>query len=191
MEHNNSDTSDSESGSNKKLVRILIIVGIGIPVLVELLTLFNLVNVQLFEDDSELDRKKESIVEVRKLTEGDTLFADYASPVAVESMRIKVSAQEWKFELIFTHLNPREVEKFGLRIDSLKLNSGQILRTINDSEQKTESNVSRTRAEWKLPSGDIPQMLFLSSLQAISEDSTETIHTEVPIGNIPVRYSRD
>lgn len=190
MEENNSTTSDSGKWSNKKLVRILIIVGIGIPVLVELLTLFNLINVQIFEGEQELEQKEESVVEVRKLAEGDTLFTDYASPVIVESMKVKVSARDWRFELIFAY--PGGVEKFNpkVRVDSMRLNSGRILQASDSYERQTSGEVPRIRAEWELPSGDIPQMLFIRSVQAVSEDSNQTVYKEIPIGNIPVRYSR-
>ena len=48
--------SKEKSGeSSKRLVKILVILGIGIPVLVELMTLFNLINVQIFEADQQVE----------------------------------------------------------------------------------------------------------------------------------------
>ncbi|HKL18000.1 MAG TPA: hypothetical protein VJ905_03495, partial [Halalkalibaculum sp.] len=51
MEDGSPENKKANKKSTKRLVRILVVVGIGIPVLVELLTLFNLVNVQLFTDE--------------------------------------------------------------------------------------------------------------------------------------------
>lgn len=190
MEEQNADRSKSEGSSNKRLVRILVIVGIGIPVLVELLTLFNLINVQLFEDEKQDVRERESDVAVQELTEGDTLFADYAYPVVVDSMRMKVSARQWRFKLVFRLADTLSQHKPDIRIDSLQLNSGKILQGKDSYSWNTEGHAPLMVARWSVPSGDIPKWLFISSMQAVAEDSMRHITKEEKLGNIPVRYSR-
>ncbi|SHG19522.1 hypothetical protein SAMN05443144_12121 [Fodinibius roseus] len=188
--HSNSD-SDSRN-SSKRLVKILVIVGIGIPVLVELMTLFNLINVQIF-DDEEVQEQPEPVAEVRQVTEGDTLFRDYRFPVTIELLRINVSAQEWRFELGLSVPDSVDREPLEIELDSMQLNSGKILaagrnRSWNIQEGHTPP---RIQAEWELPNGDIPGTLYISSFQQMQNDTASRVQQEVPLGNIPVRYNRE
>ncbi|MDZ7681271.1 MAG: hypothetical protein U5J63_06020 [Fodinibius sp.] len=93
------DSPDSSKVTNKKLVRILVIVGIGIPVLVELLTLFNLVNVQLFSKEEKVHQQEAQPVKVVQVQEGDTLLTDTEFPVVISQMQVRVSARQWQFHL--------------------------------------------------------------------------------------------
>jgi len=180
-----SDTPNSEEGSKKTLIRVLIIVGIGIPVLVELLTLFNLVNVQLFNDETDQMQKKGQPVQTVEFAEGDTLFTDSNFPVVISAIQINVSAQEWVFEL---QLLPSDttIQKTPLvKVDSLKLKNSNLLR----SSQEWSASQSKSM-RWPLPNGQIPIRLYMSARESITGDSARHIHQEVPLGNIPVRYTR-
>lgn len=189
MTENNSN-SDSPN-STKRLVKILVIVGIGIPVLVELMTLFNLINVQIFEDE-EVRERSAPAAEVRQITEGDTLFRDYRSPVAIELMRINVSAQQWRFELELTTPDSVSQEHLRIEMDSMQLNSGRMLAAGGSSvwQLQEERSPPRLHAEWELPNGDIPRTLYISSIQQMPGDSARRVQQQVPLGNIPVRYNR-
>lgn len=178
-----------EKDSKKTLVRILIAVGIGIPVLVELLTLFNLINVQLFKD-KEVTRQQAEPVEVQEYMIGDTLFADEAPPIAIDDMLIKVSAQSWRFELTLAHSGSTAVAGSSVAVDSLKLKSGEILSDSRNWEVDKNSQSQKT-FEWLLPSGDVPSVLFMSTRQSFSKDSTANLRRDFQLGNIPVRYSQD
>ncbi len=190
MQANNSDKEDSDRKSRKKLVRILIIVGIGIPVLVELMTLFNLINVQIFENDEEPNRQFQPDTEVQKFVEGDTLFADQPRPLVVDMIRAKVSAQEWRFALQLTNPDTSQSNQ-DVRIDSLELQSGKVLDMQKTYDWSTDEKVRSILDEWELPSGDIPVILYISSEQPVSGDSIQFIQQKVRLGNIPVRYTRD
>lgn len=178
-----------EEDSKKTLVRILIIVGIGIPVLVELLTLFNLINVQLFEEEK-VPEQQARPAEVEEFMVGDTLFADAATPIAISEILIKVSAQSWRFELTLAQSGSTAVVGNLVAIDSLKLKSGEVLSDTQKWEVNKSSRLQKT-FEWLLPSGDIPTVLYMSSRQSFSKDSVANLRLDVQLGNIPVRYSQD
>lgn len=191
MQADNPDKEESDRKSRKKLVRILIIVGIGIPVLIELMTLFNLINVQIFENDEEPNRQSWTAdTEVQKFVEGDTLFADQSRPLVIDMIKARVSAQEWRFALQLTNPDTSQLNP-EVRIDSLELQSGKILDIQKKYDWNADGKVSSFMDEWKLPSGDIPVILYISSEQPVSGDSIQFVQQEVRLGNIPVRYSRD
>jgi hypothetical protein len=192
MTESNPHKEDASGNSTKRLVRILVIIGIGIPVLVELMTLFNLINVQIFEDEQEVNRQEESVIEVRAIEEGDTLFADYSNALAINLLRIKVSAQEWRFALGLSSVDSLDQRQLQVKIDSLRLQSGKILSGTDDNPWEIEDTVPiEMSAEWELPNGDIPEILYISSFQYIESDSTKRIQQEIPLGKIPVRYNQE
>jgi len=181
----NSDTSNSEEGSKKTLIRTLIIVGIGIPVLVELLTLFNLINVQLFNDETDQMQKKGQPEQAVEFTEGDTLFADSDYPVVISAIQINVSAREWVFELQLLPSDTTVQATHLVKVDSLELKNSNLLHS---SQEWSASQPKSMR--WPLPNGQIPVKLYMNARESITEDSVRYIYQEVPLGNIPVRYSR-
>lgn len=192
MTESNSHKEDASGNSTKRLVKILVIIGIGIPVLVELMTLFNLINVQIFEDEQEVNRQEESVIKVRAIEEGDTLFTDFSNALTINLLRIKVSAQEWRFALGLNSVDSLDQQQLQVKVDSLRLHSGKILSGIGENPWKIEDAVpARMSAEWELPNGDIPEVLYVSSLQYVESDSAKRIQQEIPLGKIPVRYNQE
>ncbi len=192
MTESNSPKEDDSGNSTKRLVKILVIIGIGIPVLVELMTLFNLINVQIFEDEKEVSQQGDDVVEIQEIEEGDTLFADYSNALTINQLRIKVSAQKWRFALGLNPVDSLDQQQLQVEVDSLRLQSGKILPGTGDNPWETEDTVpGEMSAEWELPNGDIPEMLYISSFQYIESDSTKRIQQEVPLGKIPVRYTQE
>lgn len=191
MADDNFGSDQSSNKSTNRLVKILIAVGIGIPVIIELMTVFNLINVQIFGngDDEEI-QQKQSVVEVQRFTEGDTLFADYTSPVFIDEMRVKVSAQQWRFALRLVRLDTLDAEQ-QVKIDSLQLQSGQTMDVQKTYQWQIADSESYLSDEWMLPNGDIPVIMYISSDQPFSDDSTEQIQQEVKLDNLPVRYNVD
>lgn len=191
MTENNSSSDGESSNSTKLLVKILVIVGIGIPVLVELMTLFNLFNVQLFDDEQEENEQPETVVEVRQITEGDTLYRDYRFPLTVDLLRINVSAQQWRFELGLAFSDSVSQDQLQIEVDSMRLNSGSILSAEEKkSWEIPEPPARRVQAEWVLPNGDIPRVMYISSSQQRQGNPARRVQQEVPLGKIPVRYTR-
>lgn len=190
MATDQSDSHQSSEESSNRLLKILIAVGIGIPVLIELLTLFNLINVQIFgNSDEEVDHKEEPIAEVQRFGEGDTLFADFTSPVLLDQMRARVSAQQWRFSLRLINLDSSHTAQ-TIKIDSMELQSGQLLDVQKKYEWDTTDGKPHIEDEWVIPAGDIPITMYISSIQ-LSRDTTAYIQQEVKFDNIPVRYNVD
>jgi len=192
MEDGSPENKNANKKSTKRLVRILVIVGIGIPVLVELLTLFNLVNVQLFTDEKKQAQQPGEIEEVQSYVQGDTLFTEFAQPIIIHSMKIKVSTRQWRYELRMVPADTALQKENIIMLDSLSLESGKVLNSEQAlSLQDNGDGKSGYHKEWELPSGDIPNILYVSSVQPFGPDSTGIIQKEVRLGNIPIRYEQE
>lgn len=202
MGESNSENKNKDSGtsSTKRLVRILVIVGIGIPVLVELLTLFNLVNVQLLNGEEEAPiTSSDQETEMRSFTEGDTLYSDSEIPVLIRELKVKVSARQWRLNM---HLAPADTPgtyrlKNGnefLSLDSLQLKSGMVLGGEQlagfETLERDDGAAFDYKIDMKLPSGDIPRVLYLTSFQPANADTLKEISRKVRLGNIPIRYEQ-
>jgi hypothetical protein len=184
-------TEEQSNGSTKRLVKILVIVGIGIPVLVELMTLFNLVNVQIFEGENEVDSQEFEIEDVRGFNEGDTLFSNQAA-IVIDELLVKVDAQEWKFVLGLSSTDSISQDKLKIGVDSLSLQSKKNLLANDSNSWKVKQSVpAQVYGEWLLPNGDIPTMLFISIYQQTGEDSLKKVTQQVPLDKIPVRYNQN
>ena len=184
-------TEEQSNSSTKRLVKILVIVGIGVPILVELMTLFNLINVQIFEDEKDANSQGFDVEDVRGFSEGDTLFFDQASSLVFDELRIKVSAQEWRFVLGITSSDSISQDILKIGIDSLRLQSGKILSGIDSNRWEVKRLVpAQVYGEWVLPNGDIPEKLFIKMEQKNEENSTKKVTKEVLLDKVPVRYNQ-
>jgi len=181
--------NQESAGSNKKLVRWLIILGIGIPVILELLTMFNLVKVQLWEEDKAPVREIPESEITQGLEAGDTLYTVRQSVITIDDMRMDVDPQTWRFEVKLVFYDDSQLQTV-VSVDSLLLNSGTVIPGGGQLKWETEDEDEKMEAEfeWEVPSGDIPQLLYLTLKEGFGPDSAKRINREVRLGRIPVRY---
>lgn len=185
-------SEETSNSSTKRLVKILVIVGIGIPVLVELMTLFNLIDTQMFGGDEKEIQNQEQTTEVRGISQGDSLFKEHPALVVIDTLRVDVSARDWRFKLGLRAIDSIDQNTLQLQIDSLELQSDKILSAEDVSFWEIVDEVpAAVYGSWELPNGDIPTTLHISSVQAVSSDSSASIQQEVPLDKIPVRYNQD
>ncbi|SMO88982.1 hypothetical protein [Fodinibius sediminis] len=191
MEANTSNHDNGSSSSTKRLVKILVIIGIGIPVLVELLTLFNLVNVQMFEDEENARQPaSEAVADVSAVAEGDTLFSDQLYPVRIKEMRVSVSAQQWRFELGLEAMDDVTADQLEIEMDSIRLDSDRVLMGQQVAWTEVQRRPVSVRGEWTLQNGDIPAALYIGLRYFAGTDSSRHLQREIPLSTIPVRYTR-
>lgn len=190
-----SPPNKESAGIKKKWLRILIIVAIGIPVLLELSTLFNLVKVQFWGKEEPENGRVQTENGVREVTAGDTLSIDREFMLIFQEMRIGVSPGRWEYKLELETTGETD-EPFRIFIDSLELNSGvTISGKVASEEWVTETedkwgNIEMGQA-WEIPDGDIPRTLFMRLEKRVAADSVARIRKRVPLGPIPVRYQSD
>jgi len=185
-------TEENSGNSTKRLVKILVMVGIGIPVLVELMTLFNLLNVQIFGDEKDSNSFDTNITEVRGVGEGDTLFAEQGSKLTIDQLRVEVSTQQWRFTISMTAVDSISQDELQISVDSLNLQSNKtLLGSESRSWEVRQTAPAKVHGEWILPNGDIPTKLYVSIYHQAGEDSTYQLNQEVPLNKVPVRYSKD
>lgn len=180
---------ESEGVSTKTVVRIMIALAIGIPVVLELFTLFNLVNVRLFGGEEESSPQVEQLAPVQEFAKGDTLFATSPASFVIDEMRIYVRPQHWRFELMLAQADSIQQEDMAITIDSLNLSNGTKIRSPHKLQFEDSSH--RWETSWRLPSEHKPTRLFISSMQAISKDSTQRVGQGIRVGQLSIRYDNE
>jgi len=185
--------NEASSGSQKYLVRILLLVAIGVPVILEFLTFFNLIKFRLWDgekrDQQEQVQKTEH--KVREFSVGDTLFAESSVLITLQDMHIYVSPKTWKFEMKLRVMGASQDFKFS--IDSLGLENGERVpvEELSEHETEEESGTQEIEGEWTIPNREVPNELFITIHKRASADSVAKIHKRVPISKPVVRYHHD
>lgn len=164
---------------NKRWLRIIIILAIGIPVILELNTLVNLVKVQFWGKDDETVKETRSPVQEQGFSAGDTLDIDQDLQIVIQRMKINVSPQQWEFNLGLNTVK-QPTYAFDFRIDSLELDSGK----------KLPGRDRYASASWEIPNGDLPVRLYFNLNKYVGTDSVSSISRAIYIEKIPVRYDQ-
>jgi|GEM_PF-3059799 len=196
--------NEDSSGSKKYWLRAVIIIAFGVPVLLEVLTFFNLIKFRLFDDGSsqEPSSRETTVTEVQKYAPGDTLFTDARQIIIIQEMHIYVNPEAWNFELsLKTSASGNAVPgAFRLSIDSLRLDNNSIIRKSalwereqveeqkEEESEESEYEENEWETEWSIPNGRLPQQLFVTWQRKVDQDSIALIHKGFVLKKPPIRY---
>lgn len=185
--------------SDKYLIRILLIVAIGIPVLLESMTFFNLIKFRLWDHSKSSKQKSQKVSQVEGFSAGDTLLTDHPLIVTLNDSRINVGPNQWIFEMeMRAYGNPSY--EYHINIDSLGLSKGIIIpgtqnadwetETENENEgnEGTDEEYLKMEGKWRIPNGEIPQKLFITLQKVFTADSVVQLHKTLPLKKPPIRY---
>lgn len=184
--------SKDSSRSPNYLVRILLIVAIGIPVLIEFLTFFNLIKFRLWDEGgARQEQVQQTEQHSRRFSIGDTLIAESSVVLTLQDLRINVSPETWKLEMKLRAMQNSAELKF--RLDSLRLENGMMVRVSETSENESEdeSGYQEIEGEWTIPNKEVPDELFITISRKVTADSMAEIHKRIPITKPIVRYNNE
>lgn len=167
--------------SNKTFVRVLVIVAIGIPVLIELATLTRLVGSHM---DGGPPSPADSL-EAETVQYGEDLLP--ATPQSEELGRTLVTAgrSSWTFELTLEVENG-SAHPYRLTLTDLVATDGSLVRT---SETRTwdPGEASAFETSWTIPADEAPQYLVLTASRNLETDSVRTATRRIAFGKVPVQ----
>ncbi len=186
MNDNTENSGNVEKKSSRKnLLRILVILGIGIPLLLELFTLFKLFTGE--EKHGEIKITED----VKMVTAGDQVIPVTPPVIVLEYARILASPEEFIFE-IELELEDIPGKRFVLELEDLKLKSGQTIKTTKRKTWRVSDN-SKNEGEfetnWSIPPGDTPEGLKLKTVIYTDKDEKKEMEHNVIFGKIPVMYN--
>ncbi|MDX1637729.1 MAG: hypothetical protein R3281_07155 [Balneolaceae bacterium] len=192
------DDSPAENSSNKsskKWVRILIIVAIGIPVLIELNTLVNLVKVHLLGEEPQAAGHTEQVESnrIREYVAGDTLFAHQDYALLLGEAQVDVRPGHWDFRMNLQAAPP--ATGYRADLDSIVLRSDRVIYPGDQAgwDRDNKGGTSTLQGTWQVENGDIPDRMYLSIYPTgdSGSDTTRVERLDIPFGPIPIRYRQE
>lgn len=176
-------TSPNTVTSNR-LVMVFILIGLGIPILIEAVTLVRMIGGHLSgEDDGRFGAADSADVVV--VDEGDELLPATAptETIARASVRAQLNAWYFVFEVDVHNAADRTYE---LTLDELETRRGQMLREAH-IHRAAPGDSTRIRVEWTMPEGDRPVSMQVSGRLIDEDGMVEEASHRVHFDRVPVR----
>lgn len=174
--------------SSKWLVRTFIILGIGIPVVVELTTLMGLVGNTISNQATTEENKATEKSE--RIEPGSELLTETSQTELFKSAHVWVGQNSWEFSMTISISGLRNIRSMSFVLDSLETRNGNM---VNESftYDKNISHADSTylfTANWNIPQGDQPKSVHLEATYKSPGDSvSESINKRLVFNKIPVQ----
>ena len=173
--------------SSKRIVRILVIVGIGIPVMIELVTLFGLVTDSM--DDKKAGTAHRQSMEELRVKPGDEFLPATPAKEIIHSAKVSAQKRKWIFDLEL-QISGQTDGSYQLKLDSLRTRNGTLIPSTFKWEASTATDPI-FKTQWKLPPGEQPDALILSAMFSDTTGQVQNISRKVIFDKVPVRGSTD
>lgn len=166
----------------RTLVRILVGLGIGIPILVEAITFLGLVEHQLAGEDGTPGRPTQ---EVRQVGVGDELLPATAPAEILEEAVVDASADRWLFRLVVAVENTG-ADPYELRLENTTTSAGTVVTGGGSSGEIAPGDSTSVTGSWVLPQGETPNSVDVTGVVdpgGAAEATTERVR----LAKVPVR----
>lgn len=173
----------------RNFIRLLIGLGIGIPILIEAATFFGLIERHLFTGGNSSDESPSSTTPTPEpVGIGEELLPKTPLNEILRSASLEAQQGEWKLTLGVEVENPTETE-YEFRL-------GQVTLTNNDQIQgggttgRIPSFETRSMlGQWTLPEGSTPDQVDATEIAFASDGTTRETTATIPLSKIPVSSS--
>lgn len=168
----------------RTLIRLLVGLAIGIPVLVELLTFLGLIESRLFDDDDDDGTPTDG---PRRIGVGDELLPETIQTETVTDSAIRGAGSPWVFVLSVSVENAG-TDPYELRLQTLTLGDGSTVAGGATSGRVAPGESGEVTGAWEIPEGSSPEELEVAAIEYVDEEPDETT-TRVSLAAPPVRGS--
>lgn len=173
-----------ERSASKRLVKILVLIGIGIPVLIEAATLVRLIGGHLGDEEQNRSAAADAAAHV-VVEEGDELLPATAPAETIVRMVVRARPDAWTFLVEAEVANPTE-HPYELTLRALETQHGEVLDEAHVA-RRAPGDSARLSARWRLPAGDLPASMEVEGRLVGAPDSVQAAPRRVHFDRIPVR----
>jgi len=180
--------NDTSPTSMRRLVKWLLILGVGVPILVEAITFFGLVGRHVSESDEEQAAETQVHAQAPEVTIGDDLLSSTPMVERVVKAREWAYGEHWAFELTIA-LDSLPGKAYRIVFDSLRTKEGQLIADQKvlkwEAGDEQEEDLAQT-VQWIMPPGDQPVSVRVRAFSG--KDQQRPLKTQyVTFGKIPVQ----
>lgn len=183
-EHEPSSTTDDDSPNLKLLVKILLVLGIAIPVVIEGFTFASLFQQELFGDNDPAGTPTPTPTPgVDRVGPGDELLAATPQSERVTTQSLRAQNGQWVFTLSVA-VNNSAATDYQLQLLSVTTSGGN---AVSNAEvvQLGPGEQGAVTGRWALPAGEYPRSVTVVAVTGDGQNST-TIRREVALERVPV-----
>ncbi|WP_311172906.1 hypothetical protein [Halobellus ordinarius] len=178
--------ADDEEVSRRWLIRILIGLGIGIPVAIEATTFLGLIRERLFgggenEDDG---TTTETATPQPSVGVGDELLPETPQSETLTDAVVNIRDDSWRFEIVVDVENTGEAE-YELRLSTVTTGGGTTVEDRASTGQIPAGESQRLTNAWELPTGESPETLDVTAV-TFSESGASVTERTVRLRSVSV-----
>lgn len=180
--------NDASQTSMQRLVKWLLIVGVGVPVLVEGITFFGLVGHHVSDSGKEEASGTPAHARAPEVNIGDDLLSSTSLVERVTEAREWAYGEHWAFELTIALEKPPE-KGYRIVFDSLRTEDGNMIADEKELQWEGGDEAEDDRAQtvqWIIPPGDQPFSVRVRAYDG--KDARQPVQTQyVTFGKVPVQ----
>jgi len=175
---------DDQNGTRRRtLIRILIGIGIGIPILIEGATFLGLVGQQLAGDDREDGSETTRTPEAERVGTGDELLPETPATDTMAAATLLAREEVWKLSITAQIENTTE-QSYQFEFGAIHLMGEETVDGGGASDPLAPGESTTVTGRWDLPPGSTPLAVDVTGIVG-GERTSKT----VPLEKIPVQGS--
>lgn len=176
---------DVDGPEQKTLIRVLIIVGIGLPILIEIATFGSLLGHHLTGDAGGETAAGTPTAEPTGAGVGDPILEESAVTARIASASVVTADDGWRFTLTVNVTNTAS-DTAAVRLDSVTTRNGQTRTDGASTERLATNQTGAVTKSWLLPPGERPDTVTMTLLVYPDEGTAQSTQYTVALGDIPV-----
>ena len=167
----------------RTLVRLLVGLGIGVPVLVEVATFLGLFERRLLDGDGE--GGPTATPRPDRVGVGDELLPDTPPADVVTAARVRTGDGGWSFELEVAVENTGDVP-YELRLGDVTTTAGRTVAGGGSTSRLAPGASGEAFGQWTLPEGATPDRVEAVGIAFPPSGDPTTVRRSVPLAKVPV-----
>jgi len=176
---------DVDGPEKKTLLRLLIIVGIGLPILIEVVTFGSMLGHHLTGDTGGEAVTETPTAESAGAGVGDPILESSAVSARIEAASVVTADEGWRFTLTVNVTNTGS-DTAAVRLDSVTTRSGETIKGAASTGRLSVEQTDDVTQSWLLPPGERPDTVSVTVFRYPAGESIQSTQYTVALGDIPV-----
>lgn len=178
------DDNDDGSVRRRWVIRLLVGLGIGIPILIEARTFLGLLGSYLLGEDDDTGTATPTPTARTGIGVGDELLAETAPTETVRTSQIRVRESDWQFEMTVEVENTAG-SPYELRLGNVHTTGGETVAGGASTGRIPPGETAFVNGTWVLPTDQRPETLTVTALTFA--DDVRVTSREVRLAGITFR----
>jgi hypothetical protein len=169
----------------RTIIRLLLIFGIGIPILVEAATFAGLVTQQFGDGGAETTSTAATTTRSDAVGIGDELLPETNQSERLTTLSLSEAGEHWILTMTVTVENTGDTP-YEVELGAVVTNDGTPVDGSVSTGQVAPGETGTATGQWKLPAGETPQRLRVQAVVGHEDGTPQTVSRTVTLTKVPV-----